>query len=252
MKGKFYDINKLPKDYGLLVFPISLVRSENGTGQDPVQCIEYLKHFSPNKVSDPKIGVNFVYTDFLYMNSKEEAIYLKNKFTKQNLKHKNYFQKLIGKERQNFQIQHAFSYQVWNQLYLDYEGDFASDFGILKKLYYSDEFFQKCVIDDISHFDKEVSEEQINFFLEEHLLMYLISKKKVLLRNEYIQGRQEWVLWCYPGKPLKGQVYVYQNNPLDLDAPENPYQNHSYDLENKKLVNNLEIDLQTYDYSYPE
>ncbi len=250
MNNTFYDINKFPKNYGILVFPISISRTDNETGQDPTQCLEYVKYFSPSKVSEPKIGLNLVYGDFLYLYSDEKATKLKQKFMNLVLKHKNAFQKLVRKERERFQIQHAFSYEVWNQLYLSYDGDFDSDFREFRKMYDNDILFQKYLKEDAEFAKRELTEDQINFFLEEFLMCYLISKKKVSLPNEYIQGREQWVLWCYPGVPMKGQVYTYQKNFLKLDVVENPYQNHSYDLEAKKLIDNLKINLETYNYSY--
>lgn len=246
----FYDINKLPKSYGIIVFPISISRVDNGTGQDPQQCLEYVKHFSPGKVLEPKIGLNMVYGDFLYLYSTEQASTLKQKFMNLVLKHKNTFQKLLKKEHERFQIQHAFSYEVWNQLYLSYDGDFDSDFREFKKKYEQDKTFQKYVAQDAAYAKRELTDDQLNFFLEEYFMCYLISKKKVALPNEYIQGREQWVLWCYPGVPMKGQVYTYQKNFLSLDVLENPYQNHSYDLNAKKLIDNLKIDLESYNYEY--
>lgn len=191
-----------------------------------------------------------IYADFLYMNSEERADTLKQKFMSVVLKHKNWFQKLLAKEWDRFQIQHAFSYEVWNQLYLSYRGDFNSDFHLIKKWYQEDMEFQKYLQEDAIHCDgRTLSDSQINFFLEEHLMLYLISKKQVTLPNEYVQGREKWVLWCYPGVPLKWQIYLYQKNPLKLESVENIYQNHFYNLESKKLIDFTKIDLKTYDYA---
>jgi hypothetical protein len=244
----FYDINKLPKDYGILVFPISISRMENNTGQSAEQCFQYVNHFSPKKVSEPKIGLNMIYGDGLYMHSGESAGTLKQKFMNLVLKHKNAFQKLIKKNFHDFQIQHAFSYEVWNQLYLSYEGDFDTEFKKFKKIYESDKLFQKYIQEDAEFVRRELDIHQLNFFLEEALILYLLSKKKISLPNEYIQGREKWVLWCYPGVPLKCVVYTYQKNFFNFDTPENPYQNHTYDLTAKKLINFLEIDLEKYNY----
>jgi hypothetical protein len=65
----FYDINKLPKDYGILVFPISISRTHAGTGQSAEECLKYIEYFSPKKISEPKVGLNIIYGDYLYMNS---------------------------------------------------------------------------------------------------------------------------------------------------------------------------------------
>jgi len=247
-KNTFYDINKFPKGYGILVFPISISRADHESGQSIKECLEYIKHFSPNKVSEPKIGLNMIYGDFLYLHSDEKASTLKKKFMSIVLKHKKGFQKLISKEWDRFQIQQAFSYEVWNQLYLNYRGDFSDAFLLIKKLYKEDTSFQRYVQDDAHYCKRDLTEDQLNFFLEEHLMLYLISRKQVILPNEYVQGREQWVLWCYPGAPLKGQIYLYQKNPLKLETPENIYQNHIYDLSSKKLIDSIEIDLKNYNY----
>lgn len=157
-------------------------------GQSAEECMEYIKHFSPSKIAEPKIGLNMIYSDFLYMNSHERADTLKQKFMSMVLKHKNGFQKLLAKEWDRFQIQHAFSYEVWNQLYLSYSGDFSSDFHDIKKWYHEDVEFQRHLEDDAKHCaERELSENQIKFFLEEHFMLYLVSKKQIILPNEYVQ-----------------------------------------------------------------
>lgn len=249
--GRFFDINKLPKDYGILVFPISIARADNRTGQDPVQCFESIQYFSPKKISEPKVGLNMIYSDSLYMHSKEPASALKAKFMSIVLRHKNTFKKLVAQNWEDFQIQQAFSFEVWNQLYLDYkDGDFSSDFMKIKKIYQEDTYLQKLVAEDAEFCGRDLTKEQIDFFLEEHLMLYLLSKKRILLPNEYVQGREKWILWCYPGPALKGQIYFYQKNFLNLDALENPYQNSVYDLESKLLIDYMKIDLETYNYTY--
>ena len=250
--NQFFDINKFPKGYGIIVMPISISRTEHGTGQDPDQCFDYINELAPDKVVEPKIGVNLFYGDYLYLHSSEQARSLKSKFMNIVIKHKNTIQKIFKKNYHTFQIQHGFSYNVWNQLYLSYQGDFSVDFNTLKKLYQDDAQFQKYLKDDAVHIGRSLDEDQVNFFLEEFFILYLISKKKISLPNEYVLGREDWVLWAYPGVPLKGMAYVYQKNFLNLHAPENPYQNHTYDLESKKLVDYMRIDLATYDYQYED
>ncbi len=44
-------------------------------------------------------------------------------------------------------------------------------------------------------------------------------------------------------------IYTYQKNIFDLHTT-NPYENHVYDLESKKLVDYTRIDLAAYNYAY--
>ncbi|MCU0660352.1 MAG: hypothetical protein MUD00_01935 [Candidatus Pacebacteria bacterium] len=244
LKNQFFDINKFPKEEGILLFPISMSRISNS--QTAPIYIEFLKGFL-KKISAPKIGVNILYGDYLYLHSSEKAAILKNTFMHQVVNHKNALQKLIFKNRIDFQIQHGFSYMNWGDLYFGITS-FPELFDKIKKIYNKDKLFQKYLKEDCAAFKKRISQNQINFFLEEHLMTYLLTKGQIKLPNEYILGREQWILSCYPGKPPKGMVYLFQLNPLKLSNPKNPYENcPTYDLKDKKLYDANNIDLATYD-----
>ena len=106
-KNKFFDINKLPAEKGLLLFGLSMNKLANR--QSAEKCFEDNRHFSPSKVSKPLIGLNFIYSDFLYLYSNEPAPKLKNSFMNDIIGHRNGMQKLIEKHPLDFQIQHAFT-----------------------------------------------------------------------------------------------------------------------------------------------
>lgn len=239
----FFDINKLPPEKGLLLFGLSMNKLLNR--QDAEHCMEDIRHLGTDKISKPNVGLNFIYSDFLYLYSDRPAPELKHSFMNQVIHHRNSMQKLIEKSHMEFQIQHAFNYMVWNQLYVGTK-DFNDLFAKLKKIYASDEKFQGYLKEDCEAFGREIVDNQVNFFLEEILMMYLLSKNQVKLPNEYIENNQRWILWCYPGRPLKGMVYIHQLNPFALDWPENPYQNCQYDLEARQLIDFSRVDLETY------
>lgn len=243
-KNVFFDINKLPGEKGLLLFGLSMNKLQNR--QDAEHCFEDIRHIGGAKVSKPLIGLNFIYSDFLYLYSDKPAPELKHSFMNQVIDHRNSIQRLLEKSHMEFQIQHAFNYMVWNQLYVGTK-DFNNLFEKLKVIYRNDERFQKYLKDDCLVFGREMEDNQVNFFLEEVLMMYLISKNEVKLPNEYIENNQTWVLWCYPGRPLKSEVYIHQLNPFKLDWPENPYQSCQYDLDAKLLIDFNRVDLETYE-----
>lgn len=242
-KNTFFDINKLPPEKGLLLFGLSMNKLLNG--QNAEHCLEYIRHLGIKKVSKPLIGLNFIYSDFLYLYNDKPAPELKHTFMNLMIDHRNSMQNLLEKHSMEFQIQHAFNYMVWSQLYVGTK-NFNHLFAELKEIYKKDEKFQKYMAEDCALFDKELKENQINFFLEEHLMMYLLRKNKVKLPNEYIEGNQKWILFCYPGKATKAEIYIHQLNPFNLSWDENPYQDSSYDLESKQLVDFRNVDLETY------
>jgi len=241
--NKFFDINKLPPKKGLLLFGLSMNKLSNR--QNAENCLEDIRNFSPSRVSKPLIGCNLIYTDFLYLYSDKPASELKNSFMNLVINHRNGIKKLIEKNFIEFQIQHAFNYIVWNQLYVG-TNDFNHLFEKIKRIYKSDEKWQRYLKEDCRTFEREVDDNQVNYFLEESLMIYLLNKNQIKLTNEYIENNQEWVLFCYPGRPIKSIVYIHQLNPFKLDWEANPYQNSFYDLEAKELIDCKRVDLDTY------
>jgi hypothetical protein len=242
-KNEFFDINKLPPEKGLLLFGLSMNKLLNR--QSAEQCMADIWHLGTDKITRPNVGLNFIYSDFLYLYSDKPAPDLKHSFMNLVIDHRNSMQNLIEKNFMQFQIQHAFSYMVWNQLYVG-TNNFNQRFEQLKRIYAADQKFQEYLKEDCAVFGKDMEDNQINFFLEEILMMYLLSKNQIKLPNEYIENNQKWILWCYPGRPLKSEIYMHQLNPFKLEWHENPYQSSQYDLEAKQLVEFDRVDLETY------
>jgi hypothetical protein len=237
---EFFDINKLPKAEGVLLFGISMNQIDNI--QSSKKCFEYMNIFIP-KVSIPFVGLNIVYADSLYLYSDKKACELKNKYHALAHGHKFGFIKLLKQNPQYTPT--AFSFTTWNQMILNSK-IFLTYFGELQAIYRGDEDFQYFLLKDINSTKDEVTQNQINFILEEILMFYLASKGKIRLQNDYIQDKQKWILWCYPGKPLLSEIYLYQKNFFNLKNPENIYENSFYDLDKQILYDFLKIDLRTF------
>lgn len=244
MEQTFFDINKLPIKEWILVFPISMSKISNS--QSAKKCWDYVKIFSPCKIVKPLVWLNFIYWDYLYFNSDEKASLLKNKFMPLLISHKNEFLKILSKNP--FYIEKTVSFNTWNQTLLECK-DFTNLFWRLKKFYESDENFKAYLKDDLKASNRELLDEnQLNFFLEETLLFYLILKWKVILRNDFIENQEKWILWCYPWKPLKSQIYLCQLNLFWYVNKKNIYENCFYDLSEKKLYDFMKIDLEKVNF----
>lgn len=242
LTNQFFDINKLPAKEGILLFPISMSRISNS--QNAKSCFQYMEKFTfkgGGKVITPLMGLNFVYGDFLYLYSNEKAFQLKNKFMSLITHHKNDFLRVLKKHPHY--ISKGVSFTTWNQLYLESK-DFLRLFSELKKIYSKDKVFQKYILEDLKSVGKEnLDENQLNFFLEENLMFYLILKGQIKLSNDFVQGHEKWILYCYPGKPLKSQIYLYQKNFFNLTNRKNKFEDCFYDLEESKLYDFNKIDL---------
>jgi len=245
----FFDINKFPSEEGIIVFPISMSKVSNES-QSAKTYWEYIEYFNPNKINKnsakSKVGAIFVYGDFLYLYSEEKSSVLKKKFMNLVSGHRNAFQRIIL-GHPHF-ILDSVSFKVWNQFYVDND-KFIFYLEELKKLYAKDKNFQKYIKEDFDNLknpERKLDENQINFFLEEHLWCYLVAKGHMQLENKFIDGREKWILIAYPGKPLKGHIYLHQKNFFKLDNPINTYQNSWYDLIEKKLYDFERIDLENF------
>lgn len=235
--NKVFDINHFPKTEGILLFGISM--SQIGNIQSAEKCFEYMEHFIP-KIIKPSIGLNFVYSDGLYFNSTEEAVILKKRYDSLMHSHKYAFINLL--EKQPKYIPSSFNFTSWSQMVLEAK-EFIRFFSELKKIYKNDKSFQKLVHKDLNN-KTDITEHDANFILEEILMFYLTSKGCVRLRNDYLGDKQKWVLWCYPGKPLLSEIYLYKKNFFKLDNVANIYQNSFYDLVDKKLYDYSKIDIE--------
>jgi hypothetical protein len=241
-KNVFFDINKLPAEKGLLLFGLSMNRLSKS--QNAQNCIEAIKHLSL-KISKPFVGLNFIYSDFLYLYTDTPAFELKDSFMSRVIQHKNAVQKLVEKNRKEFQIQNAFCYTTWSQLYVGTK-DFDQKMKELKTLYLKDKAYQKYLKEDCVFFGKKMTENQINFFLEESLMAYLCCYNQLHISNDFIENSQKWILFCYSGRPIKSMIYLAKLNPFKLQCSDNPYRNSHYDLETNQLINFDNVDLETY------
>ena len=236
-RNTFFDINHFPPKEGMLVFGISI--SKIGTTQNAKNCFNQIEHFI-KKIILPKVGLTFLYSDNLYLYTSKSASDLKNKHQSLCISHKFQFQKILEKEKRY--IRDSFSYITWSQALLESK-DFTNYFGRLIKIYEKDKLFNKYVKEDIKNSKKRVSQNTIMFILEEILVFYLIAKGKIRIPNVYLKEHEKWVLNCYPGKPLKSEIYLFQKNFFKLNNKNNIYENAFYDLKDKKLYKYNYIDL---------
>ena len=241
----FFDINQLPQEKGLLVFGISMSRISNA--QNAERYFEFLEHVATKIKKTEGIGALFCYGDYLYFLSDDPARELRTKFLSLMFQHRNGFMKIIKKHVE--WIPKAFSFLTFGQALLDNSREFAVAFSKIQEFHRNDAEFQEHVSRDCVRSGKGTDEGKRQFFLEEITFFYLASKGRLQLRNDFIRGHEEWILHCYPGKPLESEVYLYQTNPLKFSNPRNKYENCYYDLESKKLFDYMRIDLTTFDFS---
>jgi hypothetical protein len=236
-----FDINKFPKDWGLLVFPISMSRIS--TGQHQKLYIEWLEFFL-DKITTNQVGAHFLYSEGLYMNFETDAFLTKNNFAQSAVSHKQGLMNLIEKNYKKFQITSAFSFESWFQMYLSHP-DFFSCLADIRKVYEHDSLFQKYVSLDTKEHGKELDEKQLSFYLEEHLFWYLLSNRQLTINNDFVDHKEKWILPCYPGSAPRGQIYLFQLDPLRINKDNNPYKGQ-YDLSSKVFIDYSKIDLENY------
>jgi len=209
--------------------------------QSPAEYEKYLKYFT-SKVQTPKVGIHFFYTEGLYMNLEEKAFENKNAFIQKMVNHKNGIKKIVRKNFLEFQIEKAFTFQSWFQMCLS-SNDFLSVLKQTKDFYDHDEKFQALLKKDAESIGRNLDEKQLQFFLEEFVFSYLAVYGKFEVTNPYVEGKEEWNLLCYPGKPFDSQIYFIQKNIVGFEKGDKTYIGH-YDLFENKYYDFLKIDVE--------
>lgn len=239
--NQFHDINKLPKEWGIIVFPISMSRI--GNAQSPTACLETLAFFT-NKVSANRGGVHFLYTEGLYMNLEKDAWETKNRFSQSAVNHMRGIKRLVAKNYKKYQIDSAFSFTSWFQMYLSHPS-FFQIYKATENLYKTDKKFREAIAQDAKEQKRRLDPQQLSFYLEEHTLSYLLLNRQIEIANDFVHGREEWVLLTYPGRPPRGQIYLYQKDPLHLNKDVNPYKGQ-YDTQSRRFIDYRNVDLESY------
>ncbi|MEK6937766.1 MAG: hypothetical protein AABX04_01850 [Nanoarchaeota archaeon] len=224
-----FDLNKLPEN-GYLVFPLSMSRLQKGQNPDKIYTD---LHFFNKKISKISLDVIFLYTNGLYMNSEETALKVREKTLNQIINHKNRLWNLILKKREF--VPQAFHFETWDHLLANAE-KFQEVFAKLKKLYPEDKEFQKILEEDLG--EREKSEANLNFLLEEIVITHLLRQKLIPLPHT-LTPVDGWRLIVYPGTYLKADAYAYQKRILcqNKEIKKNEIFSHAhYDLQEKKLI----------------
>lgn len=244
-KNKFFDINSLPQEEGIIFWGISMNRI--GNEQSAEKCFEYLKFIDTKIKKTEGIGMVTWYSDYLYFLSDEKASILRDRYKNLMFQHKHGFMNLILKN--NVWIKKAFSFYTFGQVMLDNSEIFQSAFEKILRVYQDDSQFQEYVDFDCKKGDHGLGDKERMFILEEITTIYLAAKGQLNFNNRFVSGTEKWILQLYPGRSLKSEVYLFQLNPLKLHNSKNKFENAFYDLKHKVLYEYDRIDLDTFDFS---
>lgn len=243
--NQFFDINQLPKEEGLLIFGISMNRI--GNAQSSAKNFKYLQHLDTKIVNTEGIGMVTLYADYLYQNTKLPAFDIKNANINLMINHKLGFLNELRSD--TAWIKKAFSFLTFGQMIIDNAETYKSTLQKVVEIFNSNQEFREAVEKDAQEAKRVKEEEEYAylFILEEITLFYLMAKGKINFQNEFVKN-PKWVLQCYPGKPLRSEVFLSQLNPLKLSNPENKFENHYYDLEGHILYDYTNLDVETFDF----
>lgn len=228
MKSGF-DINRIVGD-GYLIIPLSMVKLAKGHGQSPEDVYEILKFFS-KKLETFSNDVVFLYTMGTYYNSEDPAYRKRKKLNQQARQHSANLKNLIEKKKEF--IPGAFHFLPVDYVILN-SPNFTDYLAILQKSEQNDENFKKEIRKDIG--DREYSEANVNFILEEIVVGHLVRQREVKFPRTLVQN-DIWRLLVYPGPRLNSDKYQFENKVLSQNDKVNPYNNGQYNFLTKKYEN---------------
>jgi hypothetical protein len=237
MLRKKQNINKLPTD-GYVIFPISMSRIQGD--QSPASCMRYLALLD-KKIGVPGNDVIFLYTNGLYFNSREPSHVIRKRTNKQMLSHKKAMKKLILKKKKEKYMVSAFHFLPFDYVLLNSEY-FEKFFDKLKEAYKKDKKFREFLIESLGK--RKVSEENINFLLEEMAVGHIIREHLVDFQKSLVK-KDTFRLIVYPGPLFKPEVYAWQKRILPQQNIKKlgRYYASYYNPKEKRLYNFDEITL---------
>lgn len=237
-------LEKFPNKEWAIIAPISLSKVLND--QSPENIKETLYDLLP-KVKTPGISVSILHTTSLY--GKFDWDYRKwERITEQT--NRTLINSLSTEVTKPLAINMNYLQFInRSQLRLLALVDIEWCFNKLSDIYENDSEFQELMKLDCQECNRELSNEQINFFLEEHLITTLVSRNKIIISQTLVQN-PKWQLRMYPGAPLRHQVYMMQKR-IWLGSPNyknwiQQYEYSWYNSENKLMYDMSKIDLDTY------
>ncbi len=217
-----HDISRLPND-GYLIFPLSMSRLQ--TSQNPEACYQALAYFD-QKIPVISNDVVFLYTNGLYYNTEESALSVRVRTLAQMLGHKNALQRVILQNREF--VPQAMHFLPWDFVTLN-GPQFESFVHALRRHHLIHPEFQQAV--RLSLGEREETEANVNFLLEEIAVTHLLREKMVELPKSLVK-QDTFRLICYHGPHMPADAYQWQNHLLPLNEEcTNPYRASHYDLE---------------------
>ena len=228
---KPYKVKQLPKEAGILFFPISMSNISNI--QSGKACLSYILNLYEKVPSSSEgVSINILYSDYLYLlNSIDSPVKLRKRFLDLMNQHK---QQLINLIKKTSIPVSQVKFFTWGELMLEH-------YSIIQ--HYKKELKDKSIINQaeweravqLDSSERILTPEQREFIEEEAVVLHLIQQQKVSLKGSHFTETPSWVLQCYPGEPLKTETLLSELNPFKLSSS-NLYANSSYNLKLDKLI----------------
>lgn len=232
MKKENFDISSVPKD-GYLIFPLSMSRLSNV--QSGKELYEFLKFFE-KKISKISLDVIFLYTNDLYLNSDDRAIEVRKTSLNKMTNHKAEFLNILLKEKKY--VPQAFHFLPWDYVILNSENFLKFKDTMLRKLE-SDTTFKKNLLQDLEEINRDKTEANIGFLIEEIIVTHLLLQQDIILPHT-LTSADGWRLVCYPGKPINSLRYTNKHNLLpkrsDLQKQQLLFSHSFYDMKDRVII----------------
>ena len=232
MKKENFDISSVPKD-GYLIFPLSMSRLANAQSGQAIY--DFLVHFE-SKIKYISIDCIFLYTNDLYLNSDDKAVDIRKRSLNQMLGHKGEFTNILLKERKY--VPQAFHFLPWDYGILNAD-HFHEAKSALIEASKNDEHFRECLINDLKNQERENSDTNMGFLVEEIVVTHLLTQKEIPLPHT-LASENGWRLICYPGDPISSLIYTYKNNLLAKKSfsskQDNLFARSFYNMDKKILI----------------
>lgn len=229
------DIKKLPIQNGVLIFPISMDKIKNELSA--INLFSILENQIYSMWRNSPLKIMFLYTGDVFA---KYGLGEPRDYNYDIKKHKEECVRIINYS--NDLSKDAFSFVNWDELF-NTNKNISENLEKLKKIYLSDEIFQKLMYSDLKSANLGINSKNINFLLERMILPYLFVKGGFDFVDIFTKSVDRYNLICYSGNCPRILVYIHQMNFFNLGESSNVYEDSFYNFKSKFLFNFADINL---------
>lgn len=234
------NLKEFPNQPGLIIFPISMAKINDE--QSPEKIFNFIVEKILRKLwKGEPISILILYSVFFYKKYGMQINNIENLAKEHEFKLKKLISSVPYLEKS------AYTYMDWEELIENHlnKEKFQTYLNFLSQYITKNETFENCLKLDLQRLQKEDTNENRLFLLEETVILHMILKEDTFkFKDNFTQNKNKWIILMYAGPALKLYAFLHQNDLFNLNKnSKNIFQDTFYDFKSEFLYQYNKIDI---------